>query len=108
MAGFLQLAQTVRAANARIRSAQALEARWKALEPSEQEAARAEWDNVRAAMKAVRERLESGPRGFAREFSAAYKGKEAEPVGPPRPLGELLGELHVATNAMREKLNAVQ
>jgi hypothetical protein len=108
MAGYLQLAQAARAANARIRTARELDARWRALGPEGQAEARVEWENLKAALTAVRTRMEHGPRGFAREFSAAYRGEESAPVAEPRSLGELVGELHVATNAMRAKLDAVE
>jgi cytochrome c1 len=108
MAGDLQLAQTARAANARLRAARDLEARWKVLPPEDQAEAREEWENVKAALVAVRARFEAGPRGFVREFKAGLEGTDAEAVAPPRPLHELAAELHVATNALRDKLNAVE
>jgi hypothetical protein len=108
MAGYLHLAQTARAAHARVRAARDLESRWTALPPERQEEARAEWTNVKDALTAVRTRMEAGPRGFVREFKAGLAGTESEPVAPPRPLGELAGELHVATNALRDKLNAIE
>jgi hypothetical protein len=108
MAGYLQLAQTARAANARIRAARDLEARWKALPPEEQEEARTEWTNVKAALAAVRARMEAGPRGFVREFKAGLAGTDSEPAPELRPLPVLVGELHVATNALRDKLNAIE
>jgi len=108
MAGFLHLTQTARMANARIRAARDLEARWNALSPEQQEEARAEWSGAKEALAAVRTRLAAGPRGFVREFNAGLKGTELEPLPPPRPLGALVLELHGATNALREKLNAVE
>lgn len=107
MAGYLQLAQVARAANARIRSARELESRWNALGPEGQAEARGEWDRLTAALVAVRARVAAGPRGFVREFSAAYKGVETEATPDPRSIGTLLGELHAATNALRDKLDAV-
>lgn len=108
MAGYLHLAQTARAANARMRAARDLEARWKALPPEGQAEAREEWSNVKDALAAVRTRMEAGPRGFVREFKAGLAGTDAEAVPDPRPLGELASELHVATNALRDKLNALE
>lgn len=106
MAGYLQLTQTIRMANARIRTARELEARWKDLGPERQEEARAEWEHLKVALAAVRTRLEAGPRGFVRELSAAYQGVEAEPVAEPKGLGELARELQAATTALRDKLDA--
>lgn len=108
MAGYLQLTQTVRVANARIRSARELESRWNALGPEGQEEARAEWENLKAAMAAVRGRMEHGPRGFAREFKAAYRGEDTEEQAAPRSIGELVRELNAASTALREKLDAVE
>ena len=107
MAGYLQLAQAARAANARIRSARELETRWKALGPEGQAEARAEWDRLTAALVAARARVAAGPRGFVREFSAAYKGVEAEAAPAPQPIAAVLSELHAATVALRAKLDAV-
>jgi len=104
--GYLQLTQTVRVANARIRAARDLDARWKALGPDGQDEARTEWENLKAALAAVRARIEAGPRGFVREFNAALKGEEPEPVAAPRSLGDLVRELHLATDALRDKLDA--
>ncbi|WP_354701042.1 hypothetical protein DSM112329_01349 [Paraconexibacter sp. AEG42_29] len=106
--GYLQLANLARTANARVNTARDLDARWKALGPDGQEAARTEWDNLKAALGAVRTRLEAGPRGFMREFNAARKGEEPEAVPDPRPLGELVRDLHVATEALRAKLDATE
>jgi hypothetical protein len=103
MAGLLGLASQ---AHARVRAAQELEARWKALSPEQQAGAIVEWDRLKAALAATRARLEYGPRGFLREFNAARKGEEAAAVDDPRPLGELAKELHAATTAMRAKLDA--
>lgn len=108
MAGYLQLAQAVSAVNARIRSARELEARWKALGPEGQAEVRVEWDRLAAALTAVKARVAAGPRGFVREFRAAFKGEETEAIPDPRSLGALLGELHVASTALREKLDAVE
>lgn len=108
MAGYLQLAQAARAANARIRSARELETRWNALGPEGQAEAREEWDRLTAALVAARARVAAGPRGFVREFSAAYKGVETEATPDPRSIGTLLGELHAATNALRDKLDAAE
>jgi len=108
MAGYLQLAQAARAANARVKTARDLDARWRALGPEGQEEARVEWERLKAAMKAVREHAEAGPRGFVTQFSAAYRGEEIDAPPPPRSLGQLVGELHVATNALRDKLDAVE
>jgi hypothetical protein len=108
MVGFLHLAQTARTANARIRMARDLEARWKALPREAQEEARTEWTNVKAASAALRGRLEAGPRGFVREFNAGLKGEDSEPAPEHRPLPVLMIELHSATTALRDKLNAVE
>jgi hypothetical protein len=94
-------------ATARLRAARDLEARCHKLPPEEQAEARKEWSNVKDALTAVRTRMEAGPRGFVREFKAGLAGTESEAVPDPRPLGELAGELHVATNALRDKLNAI-
>lgn len=107
MVGYLQLAQLARSANARIRSARDLEARWNALGPEGQAEARVEWDRVTVALKVVRDRVTAGPRGFVREFKSAYKGEETAPIADPQSLAKMLGELHAATNAFREKLDAV-
>jgi hypothetical protein len=106
VAGYRQLAQLVRTANARLHSARDLEARWNALSPEEQADARAELETVKAATVALRARLTHGPRGFVREFGAAYQGKESESPDAPRPLAQLAGELHAATKALRAKLDA--
>lgn len=108
MAGVLQLAQIARTANARVRAARELQQRWKALPPEEQTQARAEWDALSETLEAVRERLTAGPRGFAREFGAAYRGEEAQAAPDPRPLIGLVKELTVRTAALRAKLDAVE
>jgi hypothetical protein len=108
MVGYLQFAQLVRTANARVRSARDLEQRWTALGPEGQAEARAELDRLTAALKAVRDRIAAGPRGFVREFKSAYRGEETGPIAEPVSLGKLLGELHAASNALREKLDAVE
>lgn len=107
MVGYLQLAQAVRVANARVRTARELEARWKALGPEGQEDARAEWARVSDALDAVRERIAAGPKGFVRGFAAGYAGEEARPAPETRPLGTLVRELHDATGALRAKLDAL-
>lgn len=108
MVGYLQFAQLVRTANARVRSARELEQRWKALGPEGQAEARLELDRLTTALKAVRDRIAAGPRGFVREFKSAYRGEETAPIAEPASLGKLLGELHAASNALREKLDAVE
>lgn len=108
MVGYLQFAQLVRTANARIRSARELEQRWKALGPEGQAEARTELDRLMTALKAVRDRIAAGPRGFVREFKSAYRGEETGPIAEPASLGAMLGELHAASNALREKLDAVE
>lgn len=108
MVGYLQFAQLVRTANARVRSAHELEQRWKALGPERQAEARVELDRLKTALKAVRDRIAAGPRGFVREFKSAYRGEETAPIAEPVSLGKLIGELHAASNALREKLDAVE
>ncbi len=108
MAGLLHVARIARMAHGRVATARELETRFKALPPEQQAEARKEWDDLKAALKAVRVRLESGPRGFARELQAGYRGEETEPQPDPRPLGELARELHAASGAMRNKLDAVE
>lgn len=108
MVGYLQFAQLVRTANARARSARELEQRWKALGPDGQAEARVELDRLTTALKAVRDRVAAGPRGFVREFKSAYRGEETAPIAEPVSLGKLLGELHAASNALRDKLDAVE
>jgi hypothetical protein len=108
MAGVLQLAQIARTARARVRTARELQGRWKALPPEEQAAARDEWDALAETLDAVSERLTAGPRGFAREFGAAYRGEEAAPAPEPRPLIGLVRELTVRTAALRAKLDAAE
>ncbi|WP_026911891.1 hypothetical protein [Patulibacter minatonensis] len=107
MAGYLQLAQAARAAHARIRTAQELEARWKALDPGAREEARAEWASLKTALAAVRNRLTDGPKGFVRGFGAGYRGEEVDPVPESRPLIEVVRDLHAATDALRTKLEAL-
>ena len=89
-------------ANARIRAARDLEARWNALPPEQQEEARAEWTGATQALAASATRLAAGPRGFVREFNAGLKGTDSSPR-PPRPLGALVLELHGATTALRDE-----
>lgn len=108
MVGYLQFAQLARTANARIRSARELERRWRALGPEGQAEARVELDRLTAALKDVRERIAAGPRGFVREFKAAYRGEDSGPIEEPTSLGALLGELHSASTALRDKLDAVE
>ncbi len=108
MVGYLQFAQLARTANARIRSARELEQRWKALGPERQAEARVELDRLMAALAAVRDRIAAGPRGFVREFKSAYRGEESAPIAEPVSLGALIGELHAASNALRDKLDAVE
>ena len=105
MAGIFGLSQVARTAHARVRTAQELDARWKALPPEQQEAARAEWTELKTALGAVRYRLEAGPRGFMREFSAAYKGEEAEAVEEPKGLGALSTDLLKACTRLRQRLD---
>lgn len=107
MAGYLQLARVARLAHSRVATARELEARWKALPPEQQEEARKEWDAVKAALAAVRTRLEYGPRGFMSELKAGYRGEDTDPPEDPRPLAELAKELAAASNALRDKLDAV-
>lgn len=107
MVGPLQLAQALRLANARMRTARELQARWNALGPEGQEEARAEWSRVADALEAVRARVAAGPKGFARGFAAGYRGEDAAPVPDGRPLGPLVRDLHDATRALREKLDAL-
>lgn len=106
MAGYLQLARVAKLAHARVSTARELEARWKALPPEQQEEARKEWEAVKAALAAVRTRLEYGPRGFVSELKAGYRGEESAPADDPRPLAELAKELASASNALRNKLDA--
>lgn len=107
MVGYLQIAQAIRVANARVRTARELQARWNALAPEDQEEARAEWARVADALDAVRDRIAAGPKGFARGFAAGYRGEEAQAAPETRPLGPLVRELHEATAALRSKLDAL-
>ncbi|MEV4423225.1 hypothetical protein AB0L40_25100 [Patulibacter sp. NPDC049589] len=104
MAGYLHLAQAARAARPHIRSARELQAQWKTLPPERQAAVRQEWGRMEEALEAVHQRLTAGPRGFAREFRAAYRGDEAEPVPEPRAIGALVRELGEATVGLRDAL----
>lgn len=108
MPNVFKIAQIARTANARVGAARELQGRWKALPPDEQAAAREEWDALAETLEAVRARLTAGPRGFAREFGAAYRGEDAAPEPDPRPLVELVRELQVRTGALRAKLDAVE
>jgi hypothetical protein len=104
--GYLQLAQVARTAHARLRTARELEARWKALPPDQQEATRADWEETKVALVAVRDRLTAGPRGFTEGFGAAYRGDEARPAPEVRPLAEIVRELAGATDRLRRSLDA--
>lgn len=106
MAGYLALAQLARTANDRVRAARELEARWRALPPEQQAAARAEWDDLKLALAEVRERMTAGPRGFAKGLRAGYRGEEPEAAPDARPLVAVVRDLHAATTALRAKLDA--
>jgi hypothetical protein len=108
MTGYLALAQLARTANERVRQARELEARWKALPPDEQAAARVEWDTLKVALTDVRLRLTAGPRGFASGFRAGYRGEEPEQAPDGRRLAEVVRDLHAASTALKAKLDAVE
>lgn len=109
MPGYLALAQLARTANDRMRAARELEARWQALPPEDQEAARAEWVTLKAALRDVSARMTAGPRGFARGFRAGLRGEEVEePADDARPLAQVVRDLHSATTALKAKLDAVE
>ncbi|WP_372790217.1 hypothetical protein [Paraconexibacter sp.] len=101
----LQSAILIRRAHAHLRTAQELRARWDALDPQTQAAARDDRDRVVDAAAAVRTRLTYGVRGFARELSAARRGEEAVPE-EARPLGAVVAELAAALLALKATLDA--
>lgn len=107
MPGILQLAQLARLAEARMRTARELQARWRELDPDQQREARDEATRLGRALVDVRERVAAGPKGFARGFRAGLRGEDAPEVEDPRPLTELVRELHGASQALRAKLDAV-
>lgn len=107
MVGPLQIAQLARVAKARVGTARELEARWSSLPPEQQDALRTEWLAVEDALEAVRARLLAGPRGFAREFGAAYRGEEARPAQDTRSLVSVVRELHATSTALRARLDAL-
>jgi hypothetical protein len=104
--GYLQLAQVARAAHARLRAARELEARWHTLTPEQQDATRADWEDMKRALVAVRDRLTAGPRGFAQGFGAAYRGDDTAATPEVRPLTEIVRELAGATDRLRRSLDA--
>lgn len=101
----LQTAALVRRAHAQLQTAQELRARWDALDPQAQEAARAERDRTVVAAQAVRDRLTYGVRGFGREFNAARKGEDST-LEEPESLPKVVKELGSAVLALRAALDA--
>ena len=108
MPGILQLAQLARLAEARMRTARELQARWRELGLDEQREAREEAARLGRALVDVRERVAAGPKGFARGFRAGLRGEDAPEAEDTRPLVDVVRELHHASQALRAKLDAFE
>jgi hypothetical protein len=105
MAAFIGAAARAKAARKHLETAQSLEARWRALSPTEREALKSEITAVTAAASEVQQAVTFGVRGFVHEFKAAKDGKDAAPMERARPLTKSVPDLVRASIALRAALD---